>query len=48
VLPDYENIAMPNAEAAHESVVWLHHSLLLASRDVLDDVAEALHGLQTH
>jgi 3-amino-5-hydroxybenzoate synthase len=45
-LPDYENMSMPNAEAAYHSVIWLHHSLLLATQDVLEDAAGVLQQLR--
>jgi len=45
-LPDYERMSMPNAEAAHRCVIWLHHSLLLSTEDVLEDVAGVLQQLR--
>jgi 3-amino-5-hydroxybenzoate synthase len=47
VLPDYDKLFMPNAEAAYNSVIWLHHSLLLAQPDVLEDAVSVLRQLST-
>jgi 3-amino-5-hydroxybenzoate synthase len=41
-LPDYHSLSMPNAEAAYHSVIWLHHSLLLAQPDALADAVNLL------
>jgi len=45
---DYQNLHLPNAEAAAASTVWLQHRLLLAEREDVLDVARAVAKLHHH
>jgi dTDP-4-amino-4,6-dideoxygalactose transaminase len=45
---DYESVHCPNAERACEETVWLSHTLLLAERDSIGRIADAIEKIALH
>jgi dTDP-4-amino-4,6-dideoxygalactose transaminase len=45
---DYESVVCPNAERACAQTVWLTHTLLLAERDAVGRIADAIEKVAAH
>jgi hypothetical protein len=45
---DYESVHCPHAERACAETVWLSHTLLLAERDAIGRIADAIEKVVVH
>jgi 3-amino-5-hydroxybenzoate synthase len=48
MLPDYSKTSCPEGEEIGETVVWLHHRVLLGDEEDLTEIAEAIEKIRAH